>query len=604
MRRLICMILAAAVLAGICMTVFAEDDEDDSVIVPVEFDEEFDEETDEGIAEAEENEDDSVIIPVDVEIEPEGEPESEPVRVMQFGDKGDDVAFLQTRLIELKYYRGTASGSYGEATRDAVQRFQGDFGLEATGIADIQTQMVLYTAMYRPLKYGSSGDDVKELQTQLTALGYFKEKIKGNYLESTQRAVEMFQRNNHLQVTGVADPDTQEVLFSGKAVGYYDDATPTPTPIPDLNNYLVDEDENSVPLPDEAAAFTKKLKNGSSGAEVKLMQQRLHDLGYLDASKVSGNFQKYTFRAVKAIQTQNGLKATGVVDEETWNVIFNDAHVVLPDQTPKPTPTPSPVPFYVYVDVRNQIVSVYARDEYGEYTVPVRQMLCSTGKVGTDSDPGDWVMNGRKATWCYFPKWGGYARYWTRINSSIAFHSVIYHSVSTKDMKTSSYRALGSRASHGCIRLTVADAKWIYDNCGEGTVVHITTQNETRSDPELKDSLKLAPLSEKEMVPVKTPEPTPEPVYRSDVKPELNGKVLKKKSSSEAVFWLQNRLKELGYYDTKCTGKMLDRTVSALKAFQRDHGMPVSGTADQKVIDALFEEPTPTPRPTPTPYEP
>ena len=106
------------------------------------------------------------------------------------------------------------------------------------------------------------------------------------------------------------------------------------------------------------------------------------------------------------------------------------------------------------------------------------------------------------------------------------------------------------------------------------------------------------------MVPVKTPQPTPEPVYRSDVKPQLNGKVLKKKSNSEEVFWLQNRLKELGYYDTKCTGKMLDRTVNALKEFQRDHGMSATGTADQKVIDALFEAPTPTPRPTPTPYEP
>ena len=37
MKRLICMILAAAILAGICMTVFAEDDGDDSVIVPVDF---------------------------------------------------------------------------------------------------------------------------------------------------------------------------------------------------------------------------------------------------------------------------------------------------------------------------------------------------------------------------------------------------------------------------------------------------------------------------------------------------------------------------------------------------------------------------------------
>ena len=85
MKRLICMILAAAILAGICMTVFAEDDEDDSVVVPV----------DEAAADEEdENEDDSVIIPVDMEIQPEGEPESEPVRVMQYGDQGDDVVFL------------------------------------------------------------------------------------------------------------------------------------------------------------------------------------------------------------------------------------------------------------------------------------------------------------------------------------------------------------------------------------------------------------------------------------------------------------------------------------------------------------------------------
>ena len=47
---------------------------------------------------------------------------------------------------------------------------------------------------------------------------------------------------------------------------------------------------------------------------------------------------------MKAIQTQNGLKDTGVVDEETWNVIFNDNRVVLPGHTPKPTPEPTPEP--------------------------------------------------------------------------------------------------------------------------------------------------------------------------------------------------------------------------------------------------------------------
>ena len=571
MRRILCFLLAAALTAGVLFIVNAE-------------------------------EDDSVVIPVDLEETIETEVESQEVREMQQGDTGDDVLFLQTRLKELKYYAGELSGNYGTATRDAVKAFQKDFDLAETGIADVQTQMVIYTTVYIPLRYGSSGDDVKELQTQLTALGYYKGQISGNFLDATKKAVERFQQNNSLKVTGVADPDTQEVLFSSRAIGRYDDAAPTPTPVSNLDYYLVDEDETGVVMPEEPVPFTKKLKNGSTGEQVKKLQQRLYELGYLDESKVSGNFLKYTTRAVKLIQTQNGLPSNGIVDEETWNVIFNTAKVVLPDQTPKPTPTPSPVPFYIFVDVRNQITSVYGRDEYGEYTVPVRQMLCSTGKEGTDSDPGDWVLNGRKANWCYFPKWGGYARYWTRINSSIAFHSIIYHSVSLSDPKISSYNKLGQKASHGCIRLTVEDAKWIYDNCGEGTVVHITRRNDTEADQELKTALQLPHWSSGAAAPPATPVPTPEPEYRSDVKPELNGRKLKEKSKGEDVYWLQRRLKELGYYNTKCTGQMLNRTVAALKAFQKDHGMYADGIADQKVIDALCEAPTPTARPTPTPY--
>ena len=572
MRRILCFVLAAVLAGGIWLISSAEE------------------------------EDDSVIIPVDIEEPAEAEVETVAARDLQQGDSGDDVLFLQNRLKYLKYYSGELSGNYGKATREAVQSFQRDFGLEETGIADLQTQMVIYTAVYRPLKYGSTGDDVRELQAQLTALGYYKGQISGNFLDATQKAVEYFQQNNSLKVTGIADPDTQEVLFSGRAIGRYDDAAPTSSPVPNLDYYLVDEDESGVVMPEEPVTFTKKLKNGSTGAEVKQLQQRLYELGYLDESKVSGNFLKYTTRAVKLFQTQNGLPSNGIVDEETWNLIFNTARVVLPDQTPKPTPTPTPVPFYIYVDVRNQITSVYGRDEYGEYTIPVRQMLCSTGKEGTDSDPGDWVLNGRKANWCYFPKWGGYARYWTRINGSIAFHSIIYRSVSTSDPKVSSYNMLGQKASHGCIRLTVADAKWIYDNCGEGTVVHITTRNETEADQELKTALKLPPWNSKANGPSTTPEPTPEPEYRNDIKPDLKGKVLKEKSKGEEVYWMQRRLKELGYYTTKCTGQMLNRTVAALKQFQRDNGLYPSGEANQKVIDALFEAPTPTARPTPTPY--
>ncbi len=532
-------------------------------------------------------------------------------RDLQYGDEGEDVLELQTRLRELKYYTGNLSGRYREGTREAVRSFQTDYGLEETGIADAQTQTVLYSAMYRPLRYGSTGDDVKALQTRLMELGYYKGKISGNYLEGTQSGIRSFQEKAGLTANGVADPGTQEALFDPKAVGKNDGeaVSESATPIPDENNFLVDDNEtaleNGVVMADEPVDFTKVLKSGSSGSLVKQLQTRMAHLGYYDGP-ISGNFAKKTLRAVKKIQKQNGMEATGRVDEATWNVIFNDPRIVMPENTAKPTPSPTPVPFAITVDVANQVTTVYGRDEEGNYTVVVKQMLCSTGTKNNPSDVGDWVLNGRHATWCTFPKWANsYARYWTRINSSIAFHSVLYTAVSYSALDVSSYKKLGKRASHGCVRLTVADAKWIYDNIGAGTVVSIVEG--MKADPELRDSLKLPPLNTKTMLPQETPIPTAEPVYNSSVKPADLERTLKKNNEGEAVFWAQNRLKELGYYTGKCSGKIMNGTVEALKAFQRAAGLRVNGTLDQSTLDALYAaekpEPEATPNPTAVPAE-
>ena len=533
--------------------------------------------------------DDSNPVPVDMMEEEEMETEAEfpQGRVLQYGDEGDDVLALQTRLQDLKYYSGKLSGKFRDGTRKAVETFQADFDLDQTGVADMRTLSILFSMTHRPLRFGSSGDDVKQLQTQLTELGYYKGKISGNYLEATQKAVEQLQKKNKLEVNGIADADLQDMIFSKRVIGKNDAPEETNTPGPNLSNYLVDDNAATVAISEEPVEFSKKLKSGSKGKLVKKMQQRLAELGYYEGP-ISGSFQKYTTRAVKALQTQNGIESNGVVDETTWNLIFNDIRVVLPDATPKPTPEPTPVPFHVVVDVANQVTSVYGRDEQGEYTVVVRQMLCSTGKKATPSSVGDWVLNGRHATWCIFPKWGNsYARYWTRINSDIAFHSPIYTAVSNSAMQISSYKALGRRASHGCIRLSVWDAKWIYDNIGKGTVVSIVEGMEP--DPELRDALKLPPLDKKYCTPISTPVPTPEPEYRADRKPDLKGRKLKEKSESEAVYWVQRTLKDLGYYDTKCTGKMLKKTVNAVKAFQKAQGLYPGGTVDQKLIDLMAE---------------
>ena len=541
-------------------------------------------------AEETEDGDDSEQIPVETMEEDDIEIEESVARVLQYGDEGDDVLELQTRLTELKYYKGNLSGRYREGTRAAVKAFQKDFELEETGVADIQTQQILYTTLYRPLRYGSDGEDVKNLQTRLPELGYYKGKISGDYLDATQRAVERFQERNGLEVTGVADPETQQMVFDGKAIGKNDE-TPvveTPEPTPDMSGYVVkdEEDDTPVAIPDNPPEFKKNLKSGSSGTRVKELQQRMTDLGYY-TGPISGNYMRNTVRAVKKVQEQNGLKVTGVVDKETWDIIFTDPEIVMPDNTPRPTPSPTPVPFHIVVDVANQVTTVYGRDENGDYTVVVHHCLCSTGKKGTPSDVGDWVLNGRHAQWCVFPKWGNsYARYWTRINSNIAVHSPIYTAVSNQAMNISSYKMLGKRASHGCIRLSVPDARWIYENIGEGTVVSIVEDMDR--DPELVYALRLPEINPKTCEPKETPQPTPEPEYRSDVKPVMETRVLKKKDESPVVFWVQKRLTELGYYKGWCGGKILDGTVNALKNFQRDQGVYPSGEIYPETIDLLY----------------
>ena len=57
------------------------------------------------------------------------------------GSKGDEVKAIQNRLIELKYMTGTADGSYGNMTAQAVTDYQKVEGLKFTGVADSKTQV-------------------------------------------------------------------------------------------------------------------------------------------------------------------------------------------------------------------------------------------------------------------------------------------------------------------------------------------------------------------------------------------------------------------------------------------------------------------------------
>ena len=76
-----------------------------------------------------------------------------------------------------------------------------------------------------------------------------------------------------------------------------------------------------------------------------------------------------------------------------------------------------------------------------------------------------------------------YGHYCTRIVEQVLFHSVYYYTNGDPStICTREYNYLGVKRSLGCIRLTVEDAKWVYENCGLGTTVKIINGTE-KDDP-------------------------------------------------------------------------------------------------------------------------
>lgn len=76
-----------------------------------------------------------------------------------------------------------------------------------------------------------------------------------------------------------------------------------------------------------------------------------------------------------------------------------------------------------------------------------------------------------------------YARWATHIVGNVYFHSIAVSSQSHYALPAYRYNLLGSPASAGCIRMTVADAKWIYDYASTGSTVKIVSGNSNKPGP-------------------------------------------------------------------------------------------------------------------------
>ena len=127
-------------------------------------------------------------------------------------------------------------------------------------------------------------------------------------------------------------------------------------------------------------------------------------------------------------------------------------------------------------------VTVYAANETGNYCIPVKTFTCSVGKAGTPTHAETYAtLKKQNPVELMGPSWG---KYGTQINNyGDWFHSVACSNPDpTYALAAGNYNMLGQPASHGCVRLCVRDAKWIYDNCGLYTRVDISDTEYTPFD--------------------------------------------------------------------------------------------------------------------------
>ncbi len=222
---------------------------------------------------------------------------------LQRGSTGEAVKALQQSLITLGYLAGKADGVFGTSTLTAVKAFQSANSMTSDGVAGTKTLSLLEKAVEKAassqtssaLKKGATGDAVKNIQQQLITLGYLSGKADGVFGEDTEAALMAFQKAQRLTADGVAGSKTVTALASASSA--------------------------AITAPARPGSTSNGLKRGDTGSEVKALQTRLIELGYLTVGMADGEYGAMTEKAVKAFQENNGLTADGTAGTRTIEAI-------------------------------------------------------------------------------------------------------------------------------------------------------------------------------------------------------------------------------------------------------------------------------------------
>lgn len=220
------------------------------------------------------------------------------------------------------------------------------------------------------------------------------------------------------------------------------------------------------------------LKAGDKGDDVKNIQKKLAGYGYTVTP--DGDYGEQTIYAVMDFQQRHGLSTSGIVEGQTL-VDLNKkatedymykatAQSILSggdsqaESTVNSVDLSSYTNYLIMVSIAQQ--KVYIFNGTNRNWKIINEFSCASGTSGTPTVTGHFFV-GNKGPQFTTPN-GIVCRYFTQIKDNYLFHSVLFDKKGNLVDGT-----LGNGVSHGCVRLALENAKYIYDNVPIGSGIWI-----------------------------------------------------------------------------------------------------------------------------------
>jgi len=434
------------------------------------------------------------------------------------------------------------------------------------------------------LEKGSTGSDVKDLQTKLKKLGYYDAYVDGDYGDTTVAAVKAFQKKYNLTADGIAGKETLKKLDSA------------------YKNADSDKDDDS-------------LRMGDSGSAVKDLQTKLKKLGYYDGT-VDSTFGSGTYAAVKAFQKKYNLTADGVAGSETLKKLdsaYKNADSDKDDDSLRKGATGSAVKDLQTKLKKLGFYNAYVDGSYGDTTVAAvkafqkKYNLTADGVAGSetlkkldsayknaDSDKDDGSLrkgatgSAVKDLQTKLKKLGFYNAY---VDGSYGDTTVAAVKAFQKKYNLTADGVAGSDKDDGSLRKgatgsAVKDLQTklkklgfynasIDGDYGDTTVAAVKAfqkkYNLTADGVAGSETLKKLDSAYK----------------NADSNTSTDDDSLRKGATGTAVKTLQTNLKKLGFYTAYVDGSFGATTESAVKAFQKKYGLTADGVAGSATLKKI-----------------